>query len=66
MKINDLLDKTVTLTQVRSGSKFTKKQKGNLLGLGLRGIGSSVELKCNQPILGMIRKISHVIKITTS
>jgi ribosomal protein L30/L7E len=32
--------------------------------LGLRGIGSSSSLKCDQSILGMLKKIEHIIKIS--
>ena len=64
MKFDNFLNKKVTITQVKGGSKLTDKVKGNLIGLGLRGIGSSVEVVVNASVLGMIKKIGHVIKIS--
>lgn len=63
MQFDHFLNKKVTVTQVKGGSKLNDRQKGNLIGLGLRGIGSSVNLNCSQPILGMIKKVGHIIKI---
>lgn len=63
MKFDNFLNKKVTITQVKSGSKATDKVKGNLIGLGLRGIGSSVELTVNAATLGMIKKVGHLLKI---
>lgn len=64
MKFDDFLNKKVTITQVKSGSKLTAKQKGNLTGLGLKGIGSSSNLDCSQATLGMIKKVAHIIKVS--
>jgi len=64
MKFEKYLNKNVTITQVKSGLKLNKKQSQNIIGLGLRGIGSSKQLKVDQPILGMIKKIQQIIKIS--
>jgi ribosomal protein L30 len=64
MQIKDFLNKQITITQVKGGSKLNDRQKGSLIGLGLRGIGSSSSLKCDQSILGMLKKIEHIIKIS--
>ena len=66
IKLDNFLNKKIIVTQVKGGSKLNDRQKGNLVGLGLRGIGSSVILDCSQPVLGMIRKIAHVVKISLS
>ena len=63
MKLEIFLNKKVTVTQIKSGLKFNDKQKGSLIGLGLRGIGSSSELTATQAIIGMIKKVSHAVKI---
>ncbi len=63
MKLESFLNKKVTITQVKSGSKFNDRQKGNLIGLGLRGIGSSSELKVTESVIGMLKKVGHVLKI---
>jgi large subunit ribosomal protein L30 len=65
MKLESFLNKKVTITQVKSGSKFNDRQKGNLIGLGLRGIGSSSELKVTESVIGMLKKVGHVLKINT-
>jgi ribosomal protein L30 len=63
MKFDNFLDKKVKITQVKGGSKATAKVKGNLIGLGLRGIGSSVEVTATSAILGMIKKAGHLLRI---
>lgn len=63
MKLESFLNKKITVTQIRSESKLTDKLKGCLIGLGLRGVGSSSELLATQAVLGMIRKVNHIVKI---
>ncbi len=63
MKLENFLNKNIVVTQTKGGSKLNDRQKGNLIGLGLRGIGSSSEFKATQAILGMIRKISQAVKV---
>ena len=66
MQFDNFLNKKITVTQVKGGSKLNDRQKGNLIGLGLRGIGSSAEIKnATQAIIGMIRKIGHIVKVST-
>lgn len=62
MKPENFLNKKITITQIKSGLKFNDRQKANLVGLGLRGIGSSSELTATQAIIGMIKKVSHAVK----
>lgn len=64
MKLDKILNKNVKITQVKGGSKLNDRQKSTLIGLGLRGIGSTVELKIDNSIAGMIKKIYHIIKIS--
>ena len=64
MKIEHYLNKTVKITQVKGGSKLNARQKGSLVGLGLRGIGTFFEIKVDNSVLGMIKKVQHVIKIS--
>lgn len=63
MKFENFLNKKVKITQVKSGSKFNPRQKGSLIGLGLRGIGSSAELTVTESVVGMLKKVGHVLKI---
>lgn len=66
MNFDNFLDKKIFVSQIKGGSKLNPRQKGNIVGLGLRGIGSSVEVKATKPILGMIKKVAHVIKVSIS
>jgi len=64
MKLENYLNKDIVLTQVKSSSKLTPRQKNNLRGLGLKKIGSKSNLKANNSIIGMIQKVQHIIKIS--
>ena len=64
MKLDNFLDKTIKITQIKSGLKLNKRQKKSLIGLGLRGIGTSSEVRASISALGMIEKIKHTIKIS--
>lgn len=64
IQINSFLNKKIIVAQIKSGSKLNDRQKGSLIGLGLRGIGSSSELNATQDILGMVRKVYHLVKIS--
>ncbi|MBM5783147.1 MAG: 50S ribosomal protein L30 [Pelagibacterales bacterium] len=66
MQFDNFLNKKVLVKQVKSGSKLTDRQKGSLIGLGLRGIGSSSELNCSQAVLGMIKKVGHIITVSSN
>jgi len=63
MSLDKMLKKNILITQIRGFSGLTKGQKANLTGLGLRGIGSKSSLLCCASILGMIKKVEHLIKI---
>ncbi len=63
MKLENFLNKNIVVTQVKSESKLTAKLRGSLIGLGLRGIGSSSKLLATNAVLGMVRKTAHLIKI---
>lgn len=65
MQFDNFLNKKVIVTQVKGGSKLNDRQKGNLIGLGLRGIGTSAEVKATQAIIGMIRKVGHIVKVSS-
>jgi ribosomal protein L30/L7E len=64
MKMENYLNKKVKITQIKGGSKLNARQKGSLVGLGLRGIGTFFEIKVDNSVLGMIKKVQHVIKIS--
>ncbi len=64
MQSKNFLNKKIKVTQIKGGSKLNPRQKSNLIGLGLRGIGSSSSLKATLPIIGMIDKVNHVIEVS--
>ncbi len=55
--------KRIRITQVRSGIGQTKRQKLTLEALGLKRIRHSVELDATPQILGMCKKLEHLVKV---
>lgn len=55
----------IRITQVRSSIGRSGKQVATLASLGLRGIGKSVEHDEQPNILGMVKKVSHLVSIET-
>ncbi len=53
--------KTILIVQKKSSCKLSKRQKATLSGLGLGRIGSSSILSSTPEVLGMLKKISHVV-----
>lgn len=51
------------ITQMRSAIGRPPKQRETLKGLGLRRIRHSVERLDTPEIRGMVRKISHLVKV---
>ncbi len=64
MNLENYLNKNIAITQVKSSSKLTPRQKNNLRGLGLKKIGSKSNLMVDNSIIGMIKKVQHIIKIS--
>ncbi len=64
MQLDIFLNKKIVVTQTKGGSKLTDRQKGSLIGLGLRGIGGVSSLTCSSAVLGMVKKVQHVIKVS--
>lgn len=54
---------TLRITQVRSAASRPKGQARTLRALGLRRIRASVTHEDRPEILGMIRKVSHLIEV---
>ena len=51
------------ITQVRSLIGRTQKQKDTMKSLGFRKINHTVEVETSPSVLGMVKKISHLIKV---
>ncbi|SNC58348.1 50S ribosomal protein L30 [Sodalis endosymbiont of Henestaris halophilus] len=54
---------TIKITQTRSSIGRLPTHKATLIGLGLRCIGHTVELKDTPAIRGMINLVSYMIKV---
>lgn len=57
------MKKNVRITQIKSVIGRLPKHKATLIGLGLRGIGSSVMRVDTASIRGMIRMVSYMVKV---
>lgn len=53
----------IKITQVRSKIGQTMPQKRTLDALGLKRINHTVELESTPQILGMVGKVSHLVKV---
>ncbi|MBK7763276.1 MAG: 50S ribosomal protein L30 [Bacteroidetes bacterium] len=52
----------IKVTQVKSGIDRSKRQKATLIALGLRKISQTREYEATPQILGMIKKVEHLVK----
>ena len=59
-------NKKIIVEQIKGGSKLNQRQKSTIIGLGLRGIGSKSALVATQSVIGMIRKVAQILKVTIS
>ena len=59
-------ERTLKITLVRSLVGYPRSQRQVARGLGLRKTGSSVIRRESPETLGMVRKISHVLKVEAS
>jgi len=53
----------VKITQIKSGIGYPKNQKATLKALGLRKMNASREVELNPQLEGMIRTVSHLLKV---
>ena len=53
----------IKITQIRSRIKTSERQKRTLDALGLRRISSFNIVEASPQILGMVRKVSHLVKV---
>jgi len=53
----------VIITQVRSAINRTKRQKDTITALGIKKLNNSVEHEATPQIMGMINKVSHLVKV---
>ena len=53
----------IKITQIKSGIDRSERQKQTLIALGLRKINGTKEVEATPQILGMVNKVSHLIKV---
>jgi large subunit ribosomal protein L30 len=53
----------IKITQIKSGIDRSERQKLTLKALGLKKLNSSKEVEATPQILGMVEKVSHLIKV---
>ena len=57
---------TLTITQVKSSNGSSRKQHETLRTLGLGKIGRSAEHQESPQLLGMLRKVRHLVQVEAS
>lgn len=53
----------IKITQIKSGIDRSERQKLTLKALGLKKLNSSKEVEATPQILGMVEKVSHLVKV---
>jgi large subunit ribosomal protein L30 len=53
----------IRITQVRSKNGKPERQKRTLEALGIRKLNHSVEHEATPPIMGMVEKVRHLVKV---
>ena len=53
----------IKITQVKSGIDRSERQKQTLIALGLKKLNASKEVEATPQILGMVIKVSHLVKV---
>ncbi|HTS46162.1 MAG TPA: 50S ribosomal protein L30 [Puia sp.] len=55
--------KKIKITQVKSAIDRPERQKLTLKALGLKKLHNSKEVEASPQVLGMIRKVHHLLKV---
>jgi large subunit ribosomal protein L30 len=53
----------IKITQVKSGIDRPERQKLTLRALGLKKMHASKEVEATPQVLGMVRKVEHLVKV---
>ena len=53
----------IKVTQIKSGIDRSERQKLTLQALGLTRMHATKEVEATPQILGMVKKVSHLIKV---
>jgi large subunit ribosomal protein L30 len=55
--------KKLHITLIKSPIGYSRRQKGTVRALGLRRMGHTVEQMDTPVIRGMVRKVSHLVRV---
>jgi large subunit ribosomal protein L30 len=55
----------IKITQIKSIIDRSERQKRTMQALGLKKMNQSVEVEANAAIIGMVRKVNHLVAIET-
>ena len=55
--------KKIKVTQVKSVIDRSERQKRTMAALGLKKMNASVEVEATPQILGMVRKVNHLVTV---
>ena len=55
--------KKIKITQIKSGIDRPERQKLTLKALGLKKLNASKEVEATPQVLGMVRKVDHLVKV---
>ena len=55
----------IKITQIKSVIDRNERQKRTIQALGLKRINHSVEVEATPAIIGMVRKVNHLVAIET-
>jgi large subunit ribosomal protein L30 len=53
----------IKITQTKSGIDRSERQKLTLQALGLNKLNATKEVEATPQILGMVKKVSHLVKV---
>jgi large subunit ribosomal protein L30 len=63
LSLNSFNMKKIKITLVKSPIDRPERQKATLRALGLNKTNSSKEVEATPQILGMVRKVEHMVKV---
>jgi large subunit ribosomal protein L30 len=53
----------IKITQIKSVIDRSERQKRTVAALGLKKINQSVEVEANAAIIGMVKKVNHLVAV---
>ncbi|MFA5244901.1 MAG: 50S ribosomal protein L30 [Pedobacter sp.] len=53
----------IKITQIKSVIDRSERQKRTMQALGLKKLNQSVEVEANPAIIGMVRKVNHLVAV---